>query len=98
MKAMLAVAVFAYACATALFPASTTVAESKPRAVAHENRIPVGNAELYSREIGQGTAIIVLHGGPDFDHSYFCLSWTASQIPTGLSITTSEAVAGPPMA
>jgi proline iminopeptidase len=70
MKAMLAVAVFAYACATALFPASTTVAESKPRAVAHENRISVGNAKLYSREIGQGTAIIVLHGGPDFDHSY----------------------------
>jgi proline iminopeptidase len=25
---------------------------------------------LYSREIGKGTAIIVLHGGPDFDHSY----------------------------
>jgi pimeloyl-ACP methyl ester carboxylesterase len=25
---------------------------------------------LYSRDIGQGTPIIVLHGGPDFDHSY----------------------------
>ena len=25
---------------------------------------------MYAREIGQGTAIIVLHGGPDFDHSY----------------------------
>jgi len=25
---------------------------------------------LYSREVGQGTAIIVLHVGPDFDHSY----------------------------
>jgi proline iminopeptidase len=25
---------------------------------------------LYSRVVGQGTAIIVLHGGPDFDHSY----------------------------
>jgi proline iminopeptidase len=36
----------------------------------HESRIPVGNAQLYSREIGHGTAIIVLHGGPDFDHSY----------------------------
>jgi proline iminopeptidase len=35
-----------------------------------ESRIPVGGAELYCREIGQGTAIIVLHGGPDFDHSY----------------------------
>lgn len=40
--------------------------ESKPR----ENRIPAGNAELYSRDVGQGRAIIVLHGGPDFDHSY----------------------------
>jgi proline iminopeptidase len=36
-----------------------------------ESHIPVGNAELYSREVGQGTEIIVLHGGPDFDHSYF---------------------------
>ena len=36
-----------------------------------ESHIPVGNAELYSRELGQGTEIIVLHGGPDFDHSYF---------------------------
>lgn len=44
--------------------------ESKRRALARENRVPVGNAKLYSREIGQGTAIIVLHGGPDFDHSY----------------------------
>lgn len=25
---------------------------------------------MYSREIGQGTPIIVLHGGPDFDHTY----------------------------
>jgi proline iminopeptidase len=25
---------------------------------------------LYAREIGHGTPIIVLHGGPDFDHSY----------------------------
>jgi len=36
----------------------------------HETRIPVGTAKLYTREVGQGTAIIVLHGGPDFDHSY----------------------------
>ena len=36
----------------------------------HETRIPVGGAALYSREIGKGTAIIILHGGPDFDHSY----------------------------
>jgi proline iminopeptidase len=37
---------------------------------AHDLRIPVAGAELYAREIGQGPAIIVLHGGPDFDHTY----------------------------
>ncbi len=31
---------------------------------------PVENAQLYYREIGQGQPIIVLHGGPDFDHNY----------------------------
>ena len=30
----------------------------------------VENAELYYREIGQGQTIIILHGGPDFDHTY----------------------------
>src|SRR3954468_8985305 len=35
-----------------------------------ETRIPVGNTSLYSREIGRGQPIIVLHGGPDFDHRY----------------------------
>ncbi len=36
-----------------------------------EGYIPVENAKLYYREIGQGQPpIIILHGGPDFDHSY----------------------------
>jgi proline iminopeptidase len=35
-----------------------------------ESRIPVGKASLYSREIGRGQPILVLHGGPDFDHGY----------------------------
>jgi len=35
-----------------------------------ETRVPVGGAELYAREVGEGPAIIVLHGGPDFDQSY----------------------------
>ena len=60
MKAALVVAVLALIC-TAL---------SKQNAKPHESRIPVGGAGLYSRDIGHGTAIIVLHGGPDFDHSY----------------------------
>src|SRR5689334_10729230 len=69
MKAMIVLAVFSWVCAS-LLPASITAAESKQKATGYESRIPVGNAQLYSREIGHGTAIIVLHGGPDFDHSY----------------------------
>jgi proline iminopeptidase len=37
---------------------------------ARESRIPVGTASLYAREIGRGTPMIVLHGGPDFDSGY----------------------------
>jgi proline iminopeptidase len=33
--------------------------------------IPVESAELYYREIGWGQPIVILHGGPDFDHTYF---------------------------
>lgn len=36
----------------------------------HEGYISVQNAELYYREIGQGRPIFILHGGPDFDHTY----------------------------
>lgn len=32
--------------------------------------VPVGNAELFYRERGRGQPMIVLHGGPDFDHTY----------------------------
>lgn len=38
---------------------------------AHEAHIPVGGAALYARDVGRGQPIIVLHGGPDFDHRYF---------------------------
>jgi len=44
------------------FPAS----QPDPR----EGYVPVENGQLYYREIGQGQPIIVLHGGPDFDHNY----------------------------
>ena len=67
---MLVLAMIAWACAASLLPGSTDGLESKRNAEPRERRIPVGNAELYSREIGQGTPIIVLHGGPDFDHTY----------------------------
>jgi proline iminopeptidase len=36
-----------------------------------ESRIKIDNNSLYVRVIGKGQPVIVLHGGPDFDHSYF---------------------------
>ena len=36
-----------------------------------ESRLQIGDSSLYVREIGKGRPVIVLHGGPDFDHSYF---------------------------
>lgn len=35
-----------------------------------ESRVPAERATLYARDIGRGHPIIVLHGGPDFDHDY----------------------------
>jgi proline iminopeptidase len=35
-----------------------------------EGFAPVEGASLYYRDIGQGLPIIVLHGGPGFDHNY----------------------------
>lgn len=35
-----------------------------------EGYISVPSAELYYRELGYGQPIVILHGGPDFDHCY----------------------------
>lgn len=35
-----------------------------------EGAVPVAGATLYYRDIGQGPPIIILHGGPGFDHNY----------------------------
>jgi proline iminopeptidase len=35
-----------------------------------EGYIPVPGAELYFREVGNGPPLVVLHGGPDFNHNY----------------------------
>jgi proline iminopeptidase len=35
-----------------------------------EGYIPVPGAELYFREVGNGPALVILHGGPDFNHNY----------------------------
>lgn len=41
-------------------------AASSPR----QDRVPVEEAQLFTREVGEGPPIVVLHGGPDFDHHY----------------------------
>jgi proline iminopeptidase len=46
------------------------VAPEPRQAPAREGWIRVGTAGLYSRDIGTGPAVVVLHGGPDFDHLY----------------------------
>ena len=35
-----------------------------------EGSIPVDGASLHYRDVGQGLPIVVVHGGPDFDHRY----------------------------
>jgi pimeloyl-ACP methyl ester carboxylesterase len=49
---------------------SASVLRAARNAAPRESRIPIGHASLYARDIGRGQPIIVLHGGPDFDHSY----------------------------
>src|SRR5215471_790660 len=70
MKATQALAVLAMAYSAWLPASSTAPLESQQSTAPRESHIPAGNAELYSRVVGQGTPIIVLHGGPDFDRSY----------------------------
>ena len=38
--------------------------------VARERYVEVDGTALFVREIGDGHTIVVLHGGPDFDHTY----------------------------
>ena len=45
------------------------VRELQTEALPRESRIPAGPASLYARDIGRGQPIVVLHGGPDFDHA-----------------------------
>jgi proline iminopeptidase len=66
MRTILIVAILASACGTG--PRSG--ADAAKTAVPREARVAVGNAELYTREVGKGQPVIVLHGGPDFDQSY----------------------------
>src|SRR5258707_2731184 len=70
MRNHLIVASLAAAFVVALPSDSARAFQAKRTAAPRESRIPVGRASLYSREIGQGQPIIVLHGGPHFDHGY----------------------------
>jgi proline iminopeptidase len=36
----------------------------------HEGHVPVPGARLYFRAVGSGPPLVVLHGGPDFNHAY----------------------------
>jgi proline iminopeptidase len=47
-----------------------SMSQDRRRLDLSESRIPVGKGSLYVRAIGQGQPLIVLHGGPDFDHRY----------------------------
>jgi proline iminopeptidase len=38
---------------------------------AREDDVHVDGARLFTRDLGAGRPIVVLHGGPDFDHTYF---------------------------
>ena len=49
---------------------ATRATAAPPVGAAREIRVPAGKTTLYARDIGSGPAVIVLHGGPDFDHRY----------------------------
>ena len=51
-------------------PDGSTLLHGQESKLVHETHVPVGGAELYARDVGKGPAIIILHGGPDFDQSY----------------------------
>jgi proline iminopeptidase len=70
MRTRLIIASLAAALALALPPDSARASQNQGTAAPRESRIQVGNASLYSRETGRGQPMIILHGGPDFDHRY----------------------------
>jgi proline iminopeptidase len=70
MRTPVSVASLAAALMTALASDPATALQTERSAAPRESRIRVGKVSLYAREIGRGQPIIVLHGGPDFDHGY----------------------------
>jgi proline iminopeptidase len=47
-----------------------SVPQTERTSAARETYIPVGKSSLYSRDLGRGRPLVVLHGGPDFDSAY----------------------------
>jgi proline iminopeptidase len=64
------VLIVATACAALMSSNAAKATQRGPGAAPRESRVPVGKASLYARTIGRGQPLIVLHGGPDFDHGY----------------------------
>ena len=69
MISRLIAAILAAVFAAASLASSLTITAQTPVRPS-EMRVPAGNASLYVRDIGRGRPLIVLHGGPDFDHAY----------------------------
>jgi proline iminopeptidase len=70
MRVCFIAANLATAVVAALPPHSARALQADRTVDQSESRIPVGGTSLYARAIEQGRAVIVLHGGPDFDHGY----------------------------
>ena len=70
MKLRFIVVNLAAALVTVLPSHSARALEAERSTDPSERRIPVGSTSLYARAIGRGQPVIVLHGGPDFDHGY----------------------------
>jgi len=70
VKRRFIVANFSAAVLTSLAIQSASAVQAGRSSNPTESRVPVGTTSLYTREAGQGPPIVVLHGGPDFDHGY----------------------------
>ena len=69
MRTQLLVSTLAGAIAS-LLPHSVTALQTGTSASARDGRISAGTSSLYFRDVGRGQPVVVLHGGPDFDHLY----------------------------